>query len=53
MKCQLKPVDMADYKVTLSKAQQSRLKKIFAGGVCDWSKPSEGYSTVNAGYVRY
>ena len=53
MKCQLKPVDFADYKVKFSKSQQSRMKKIFAGGVCDWSKPSVGHATVKAGYVRY
>ncbi len=39
MKCQLKPVDAKDYKVTLSAGDMTRLKGIFAGGVCDWSKP--------------
>lgn len=53
MKCQLKPVDMADYTVTFSKAQKARLKKIFAGGVCDWSKPSVGYALIRGGYQRY
>lgn len=53
MKCQLKPVDMADYKVTFSKAQQAKLKKVFSGGVCDWSKPSEGFSFIKGGYQRY
>jgi hypothetical protein len=53
MKCALKPVDTADYKVTLSKAQQARLKKIFPGGVCDWSKPGVGYSMIKGSYQRY
>ena len=53
MKCQLKPVDFAAYKVTFSKAQQARMKKIFPGGVCDWSKPSVGYSTIKGTYQRY
>ena len=39
LKCQLKPVDPADYKVAISPAQLSRLKSIFLQGVCDWSKP--------------
>jgi len=38
VKCQLKPVDMSDYRVTFSSAQRARLHKIFAEGVCDWSK---------------
>jgi hypothetical protein len=38
-KCQLKPVDPADYKATLTGDQMNRLKAVFADGVCDWSKP--------------
>ena len=39
IKCQLKPIDMADYKVPVSDADKARLQTIFPGGVCDWSKP--------------
>jgi hypothetical protein len=39
LKCQLKPIDTADYKVAFTAAETARLEKIFAGGVCDWSKP--------------
>ena len=39
LKCQLKPIDAADYKVTLSREEKARLEKIFPEGVCDWSKP--------------
>lgn len=53
MKCQLKPVNFADYKVKFSKTQQSRMKKIFAGGVCDWSKDSAGYSFIKGAYQKY
>ena len=53
MKCELKPVVFGDYKVKFSKSQQSRMKKIFAGGVCDWSKPGVGYSTIKGTYQRY
>jgi hypothetical protein len=53
MKCQLKPVDMADYKVAFTAAQQARLKQVFPEGVCDWGKPGVGYSTIKATYQRY
>jgi hypothetical protein len=39
IKCQLKPVTTADYQVTFSAPQQTRLAQIFPNGVCDWSKP--------------
>ena len=39
IKCQLKPVTAADYKVSFSPDEIARLKQIFPGGVCDWSKP--------------
>ena len=39
IKCQLKPVSASDYKVAFTGEEMARLKQIFAGGVCDWSKP--------------
>jgi len=39
MKCQLKPVDLADYAVAFTSAELTRLHNIFPNGVCDWSKP--------------
>lgn len=40
MKCQLKPLDKADYgSVTFSDEQWSQFQVAFPGGVCDWSKP--------------
>jgi len=38
-KCQLKPIDLADYTVTFTGAEIARLNSIFPAGVCDWSKP--------------
>jgi hypothetical protein len=52
-KCALKPVDMKDYKVKFSAAQQKRLKKIFAEGVCDFSKPGVGMVGFAGTYQRY
>jgi hypothetical protein len=43
LKCQLKPLDAADYApVTFSDAQWARLHAVFADGVCDWSRPGVG-----------
>jgi hypothetical protein len=39
IKCQLKPVSASDYKITFTADEMARLKQVFAGGVCDWSKP--------------
>ena len=39
IKCQLRPISASDYKVALSADDMARMKKIFQGGVCDWSKP--------------
>lgn len=58
LKCELKPVAASDYKVVFDSAQLVRLKEVFPGGVCDWSKtgvnqvpvvpyPSVGPSPVN------
>ena len=39
LKCQLKPIEPRDYKVSFTAAELARLKAMFPGGVCDWSKP--------------
>jgi hypothetical protein len=39
IKCQLKPVSLADYRVGFTPAQQARLAQVFPQGVCDWSRP--------------
>jgi hypothetical protein len=42
VKCRLKPVDPADYRVPLSAGELARLHAIFPGGVCDWDLPGVG-----------
>ena len=43
LKCQLKPINPADYSpATLSAQQLVRLYATFPDGVCDWSKPGVG-----------
>ena len=38
-KCQLQPLDVADYPVTFTPEQLTRLQAAFPTGVCDWSQP--------------
>ena len=49
MKCSLKPVAAADYKVTLTGADLARLNAIFPAGVCDWSKSGNYTGVVTDG----
>jgi hypothetical protein len=43
LKCQLKPINLADYApVGLSPGQLDRLKAVFPSGVCDFTKPGVG-----------
>lgn len=46
LKCQLKPVNRKDYPVSMTEEEFARLKKIFADGVCDWSKRGVSQATV-------
>jgi hypothetical protein len=39
IKCQLKSLSAADYKVTFTPDEMTRLRRIFPSGVCDWTKP--------------
>lgn len=41
-KCQLKPIDVRDYKMVPSADQIAELRKVFPDGVCDYSKPGVG-----------
>jgi hypothetical protein len=40
LKCELKPIDRADYRVALSDAQLASLREIFPSGVCDYIRPT-------------
>lgn len=46
LKCQLKPVDPADYAGKLSAAELDQVRTIFPQGVCDYSKPGVGQQPV-------
>jgi hypothetical protein len=53
VKCQLKPINYADYKVTFTAAQKGRMAKIFSSGVCDFSKPGVEQVPLKGTYQRY
>ncbi len=53
MKCQLKPLNFADYKANFTDAQKARMKTIFPTGVCDLSKPGVGQAPIKGTYQRY
>jgi Tannase-like family of unknown function (DUF6351) len=46
LKCQLKAVDVADYRVSFNAAEIERLRAIFPAGVCDFSKPGTNQTGV-------
>ncbi len=46
LKCQLKPVDTRDYTVQFSPDDLARLKAIFPGGVCDFTRPGVNQTPV-------
>ena len=53
LKCQLKPVNYADYKATFTVAQKARMAAIFPAGVCDFSKPGVEQVPLKGTYRRY
>jgi Tannase-like family of unknown function (DUF6351) len=48
IKCQLKPLDRADYEVKFEYEEWRQLSAIFPRGVCDWTKPGVASRTVRA-----
>lgn len=53
LKCQLKPINYADYKATFTGAQKSRMAVIFPSGVCDFTKPGVEQVPLKGTYRRY
>jgi hypothetical protein len=52
MKCQLKPLDPADYNVTFTADQWATMQASFPAGVCDFSKPGVGFQP-NVPWLSY
>ncbi|MBC5784828.1 hypothetical protein H8N03_17895 [Ramlibacter sp. USB13] len=53
VKCQLKPVDAADYTVAFTPAEWTRLQAAFPAGVCDWSKPGVGQQPLAGTWLSF
>jgi hypothetical protein len=53
LKCQLKPIDPADYKVRFSGEERERLGRVFPTGVCDWAKPGIEQQKPLGTWLRY
>ena len=54
MKCQLKPIDDADYlPVVLTGAEKARLSTIFPDGVCDYTKAGVAQAKVKGTWQKY
>ena len=51
--CQLRPIDPADYKVTFTGEEMTRLKRLFPGGVCDWSKPGIDQQELGGTWLKF
>jgi hypothetical protein len=52
-KCQLKPVTFSDWTVPFSFLEKIRAMAIFAGGVCDFTRPGVGQVPLKGTYQRY
>jgi hypothetical protein len=52
MKCQLTPAVRSDYP-TMTEAQWSAFTAVFSTGVCDWSKPSQGYAELEGTWLDF
>jgi hypothetical protein len=53
LKCQLKPIAAADYKATFTAGQMTKLKTIFAAGVCDYAKKGVNQVPLKGTYQKY
>jgi hypothetical protein len=53
IKCQLKPINYADYKASFTEAQKARMAAVFPSGVCDFSQPGVGQGQIKGTYQRY
>ncbi|TWB87258.1 hypothetical protein FBZ93_12239 [Bradyrhizobium macuxiense] len=53
LKCQLKPIDSAEYLQPLTADQLARLKVVFPSGVCDWGRPGVGQEITKSTWRFY
>jgi hypothetical protein len=53
LKCQLKPVDAADYPATIGPDFLARVRQVFPAGVCDYAKPGVGQVPLAGTWLAY
>jgi hypothetical protein len=53
IKCALKPIQSSDYRVQFTADELARLKKIFPGGTCDWSKAGVGQQKLGGTWLKF
>src|SRR6267143_1686786 len=53
LKCRLKPLRAADYKVAFSASEWVRLEAIFPQGVCDWSRRGVGQRELKDSWLAF
>jgi len=53
LKCALKPIDPNDYAGRLTDAELQRLRALFPGGVCDYSRPGVGQERTLATWQHF
>ncbi len=51
LKCQVKRIDWNDYKVTFTPDEKQAMAQLFAGGVCDYSKPGVNQKPLRGTYL--
>jgi hypothetical protein len=53
LKCQLKPLTVADYKVTFTPEELVRLNTVFRTGVCDYGKPGVSQQAATGTWLSF
>jgi Tannase-like family of unknown function (DUF6351) len=53
IKCQLKPLNRADYSASFTPDQWNQLQSAFPGGVCDYSKPGVGETALRGTWIDF
>ncbi len=53
IKCQLKPINLADYAATWTEAEAARLREVFADGVCDWTESGVGLAGLAGTWLTF
>ena len=52
LKCQLKPIDFAEYPAGITDSERSGWRR-FPGGVCDWSKPGVAQQPLAGSWLSF